>query len=290
MNDTFIEDYIRTGLADLAKKQALELRNLIESANSCPKCGKLFVPNMRKNPRFKCEHCGFASLLCRVAKLEFIKNCKILHSDTLDGMEFQRYDYSRVNYLNKKTKVEIVCKRCSGVFLNTPYEHLNGFGCMKCYGSRGVSLIGIWLNYIGLKYTRNKTFKDFNNSLQFDLQFDYFIPSLNLLIEFDGKDHYDKCIRDIETTHDRMKDHYVLNAPGMTSLVRVTYDQIAPVGEVDELEDVIDEAVKLIKNGKRIIYTSIDVCFNPDVVEKYNLTEYIHYPTRKYGIQYIYTC
>jgi ribosomal protein S27AE len=287
MNDTFIEDYIKTALAALKKQQALELRNLIESANSCPKCGKLFVPNMRKNPRFKCEHCGFASLLCRVAKLDFIKNCKILHSDTLDGVEFQRYDYSRVNYLNKKTKVEIVCKRCSGVFLNTPYEHLNGFGCVKCYGSRGVSLIGIWLNYIGLKYTRNKTFKDTNNPPQPDLQFDYFIPSLNLLIEFDGKDHY------YPETAERTKDYHVLNAPEMASLVRVTYDQITQVNEADgieELEDVIYEAVKLIKNGKRIIYTSIDVCFNSDILKKYNLTEYIHCPTRKYGIQYIYTC
>lgn len=42
-----------------------------------------------------------------------------------------RYDYSKVNYVNKKHKVEIVCK-IHGSFMELPYEHLCGHGCSKC--------------------------------------------------------------------------------------------------------------------------------------------------------------
>lgn len=48
-----------------------------------------------------------------------------------------RYDYSKVNYLNTKTKVQIICKT-HGIFEQTPNGHLLGKNCPKCVG--GVKL------------------------------------------------------------------------------------------------------------------------------------------------------
>ena len=54
---------------------------------------------------------------------EFIKKAKEVHGD--------KYDYSKVNYIDNKTKVCIICPE-HGEFLITPNNHLRGHGCPKC--------------------------------------------------------------------------------------------------------------------------------------------------------------
>lgn len=44
-----------------------------------------------------------------------------------------RYDYSKVRYVNNKTKVCIICPE-HGEFWQTPNAHLRGAGCPMCYG------------------------------------------------------------------------------------------------------------------------------------------------------------
>lgn len=54
---------------------------------------------------------------------EFIKKAKIVHGD--------KYEYFRVDYILAREKVFITCKE-HGDFLQTPNDHLNGYGCPKC--------------------------------------------------------------------------------------------------------------------------------------------------------------
>jgi len=53
----------------------------------------------------------------------FINKAKELHGNL--------YDYSKVNYLNGKHKVSIICKK-HGEFKQTPNGHLRGNKCSKC--------------------------------------------------------------------------------------------------------------------------------------------------------------
>lgn len=53
----------------------------------------------------------------------FIDKAKQIHGD--------KYDYSRVVYVNTHTKVEIICPE-HGEFWQTPAKHLAGKGCQKC--------------------------------------------------------------------------------------------------------------------------------------------------------------
>lgn len=46
-------------------------------------------------------------------------------------VHFDRFDYSKVNYVNRETKVEIICKE-HGSFCQEPSNHLKGFGCAQC--------------------------------------------------------------------------------------------------------------------------------------------------------------
>src|SRR6056300_1090867 len=53
----------------------------------------------------------------------FIDKAKEVHGD--------KYNYSKVNYVDSKTKVIIICKE-HGEFLQAPNKHLQKQGCNKC--------------------------------------------------------------------------------------------------------------------------------------------------------------
>ena len=55
-----------------------------------------------------------------------ISDFKLNHGD--------RYDYSKVNYVNAKTKVKIICKE-HGEFEQLPNGHLDGKNCPECSGN-----------------------------------------------------------------------------------------------------------------------------------------------------------
>ena len=54
---------------------------------------------------------------------EFIEKAKLIHCD--------KYDYSKVDYINSISSVLIICE-IHGEFQQTPKSHLKGAGCSKC--------------------------------------------------------------------------------------------------------------------------------------------------------------
>lgn len=46
------------------------------------------------------------------------------------------FDYSKVNYIDAETKIEIICKK-HGSFFQTPHHFLKGHGCPKCGHEQG---------------------------------------------------------------------------------------------------------------------------------------------------------
>ena len=59
--------------------------------------------------------------------IDFINRANILHNYC--------YDYSKVNYVDMKTAVVIICKT-HGEFLQTPDKHLRPHGCLHCANDR----------------------------------------------------------------------------------------------------------------------------------------------------------
>ena len=68
-----------------------------------------------------CPKCNLKKQTCTTD--EFIAKAKKIHGD--------KYDYSKVEYVNRKTKVCIICSK-HGEFWQTPNHHLSGCGCPKC--------------------------------------------------------------------------------------------------------------------------------------------------------------
>lgn len=80
-----------------------------------------------------CPICGIESSKKKQAhtKDEFVMNAIKVHGD--------KYDYSRINYINNYTKVCIVCPE-HGEFWQSPSHHLQGSGCPLCgEGKRHIS-------------------------------------------------------------------------------------------------------------------------------------------------------
>ena len=72
-------------------------------------CSKCYEERRGKNRQYSLE--------------DFIAKAKSVHGD--------KYDYSKVEYIDSKTKVCIICKE-HGEFLQTPAHHLQGQGCKLC--------------------------------------------------------------------------------------------------------------------------------------------------------------
>ena len=101
-----------------------------------------------------------------------------------------KYDYSLVDYINGNTKVKIICP-IHGVFEQLPSNHLKSRGCLICRSSKKEKIIWQQLTDGKVEFIFQKKFKDlkFKNPLFFD----FFIPRLNLIIEYHGEQHYIKA-------------------------------------------------------------------------------------------------
>ena len=91
----------------------------------CPEHGEFWqIPDNHLRGE-KCKKCydNKRSITLKSNIEEFIQKAKKIHGD--------KYDYSKVEYINTKTKVCIICPE-HGEFWQTPGSHLNGSGCPEC--------------------------------------------------------------------------------------------------------------------------------------------------------------
>jgi hypothetical protein len=146
----------------------------------CKVCGKIET----KAPTvwykgFGCSVCGKNKKGRRkMSTLEFIKRVNVIHNF--------KYDYSLTQYFSQQIPIKIICE-LHGEFEQNPSSHLYGkSGCPHCKVSKGEELIGIWLNSNNLEYKYQYKVK-INNSYHY---FDFYIPKLNTIIEFNGLQHY----------------------------------------------------------------------------------------------------
>ena len=78
----------------------------INGKQGCPECGLEIVRNTK-----------------RWTKEDFINKSNKIHNN--------KYDYTKVEYFNNRTKVCIICPK-HGEFWQIPESHVKGFGCSKC--------------------------------------------------------------------------------------------------------------------------------------------------------------
>jgi len=175
----------------------------------CPKCGNENKKNQSST------------------KEEFIKKAMAVHGN--------KYNYSLVEYVNAKTCVSIICEK-HGKFLQKPDGHTQGKGCRFCNESKGEKKIEEYLILHGIEYVREKTFDKFKKLKKF-YSFDFYLPTTNKLIEYDGVQHF-KPIKywggDIEfkarQATDEIKNNFATT--NNIKLIRIKYDEINKIEEI----------------------------------------------------------
>jgi hypothetical protein len=148
---------------------------------------------------------------------EFIYEARLIHGD--------KYEYSLVDYVNSKLKINIICLKHGG-FNQSPNMHLRGNGCPICKESKGEKLIREFLIKNNIKFIQEHTFKKCKNKQV--LPFDFYLPDYNVCIEFDGIQHF-KPIKafggqngfDLTKQNDLIKDNFC-NTNNL-KLIRIPY-------------------------------------------------------------------
>ena len=70
--------------------------------------------------------------ICNTCRKESM-SLKDTFIDLANKIHDNKFDYSKMNYINNRTKIEIICPIHKSIF-QTPQNHLN-YGCSKCYGN-----------------------------------------------------------------------------------------------------------------------------------------------------------
>lgn len=173
----------------------------------CPSHGPFF--QMPSNHILRKQGCPSCSGNRKLTTKEFIQQSKLIHGEL--------YDYSKVKYVNDTTKVEIVCKK-HGVFKQRPNDHKNKQapqGCPKCKMSKGEKKIYNFLQRQGIEFSYQHRFKDCKGPKnKHPLSFDFYLPVYDMLIEFDGVQHFDPIYftrNNPEQNHKRWERHRLMD-------------------------------------------------------------------------------
>ncbi len=125
---------------------------------------------------------------CSKLKNKLPKKALIKHIDDFNKVHNNKYNYSKVNYKDTYSKIEIICP-LHKEFWQTPSNHKQGTGCPDCYRERKISIneekISEILEENNISFNMEYIFKELPK-----LRYDFYIPSLNLAIEYDGELHY----------------------------------------------------------------------------------------------------
>nr|DAY73207.1 MAG TPA: restriction enzyme [Caudoviricetes sp.] len=185
-----------------------------------------------------CPICGFKSMAEKQTKNTeyFIEMSKLIHGC--------KYDYTRVEYISAKKKVCIVCPE-HDEFWQSPNNHLNGQGCPKCKTSLGENKIEYFLTLKGIEYIRQYSINiDPQMFSRNNIKADFYLPRLNVIIEFNGVQHYKKIPffhrteDDFAIQVDRDKRLRQYCKEHKIKLIEIKYDQI------DEIDKILNRKLK----------------------------------------------
>lgn len=225
----------------------------------CPKHGPFFQTALKHKYGQGCRSCGGNTL---VDTELFKQRARKVHDDKRKENGRNPYDYDNVNYVTAKTPVEVICHEKfkngeeHGSFIMTPEWHLRGGGCRMC---------GDYLtteNYIedllksdGIRYYRGYYIKDcisFKKTNRcYNLEFDFYLPEKNVLIEYDGEFHFEKHF---DGTNDKFMTQ-VLNDREKNSFTKYKGIKLIRISYLDK-DNIEGEIIKGLKSKEQLYLSS----------------------------------
>ena len=146
----------------------------------CPEHGEFWqIPKNHIYRKHGCPKCASDKngKRCRLTTEEFIHKAKEIHGE--------KYDYSKIDYINMKSKVSIICPE-HGEFFQTPSHHIiMKCGCPKCNRSHLEEETENILTENNIQFNYQKRFKWLGRQ-----SLDFYLPEYNIAIECQGEQHF----------------------------------------------------------------------------------------------------
>lgn len=150
----------------------------------CGECGKEFTRNRNKS--------GLDTKETFIAKANNVHNNRFTYPGEYTGQNF---------------KITIQCPD-HGLFEQLASNHLRGTGCPRCKNSKGATKIAKYLTRLKIEFVQEHSFADCRGESR-PLRFDFWLPTLNTLIEFDGEHHF-KPVRFRGVAQETVEDRFLL--------------------------------------------------------------------------------
>ena len=150
------------------------------------------------------------------------------------------------HYMRAKEKIQCLCTVCGFRWSSVPSNLLSGQGCPACskvaIASKGEAAIARFLDLHNIPYTPQYTFDGCSDVRP--LKFDFYIPSLNACIEYDGQQHFhpvpfgdmseDDAMKSFAKLieHDRLKDEFCKS--NNIKMIRIPYTKYKDIDTILE--------------------------------------------------------
>lgn len=170
----------------------------------------------------------------------FLNRANEIHKD--------KYIYPELIYKNSTEKIKIICP-LHGIFTQRVIIHLLGCGCTKCSTvSKGEDAIRKFLKYKNIDYIEQYSIENYNR-----FKYDFYLPEYNLLIEYDGKQHFNKSSwgGEVELINIQKRDSVKneLAIKNNYKLLRISYK------EYNQIKDkIMDKINNVVKDYTAIVY------------------------------------
>lgn len=149
-------------------------------------------------------------------------------------------------YKGTFTKIKTKCNKCGHEWESIPCNLLAGCGCPKCATSKGEKMVEEYLEQHNVVFETQKRFKDCVD--QRPLPFDFYLPEYNMLIEYQGAQHYMATRRmgDEERLIYRQKHDCIKREYCKTQKINLLE---IPYTKFNHISEILDEALQNIKIG-----------------------------------------
>lgn len=182
-----------------------------------------------------CKHCRgeYMSEIQRKSEDVFLQELKNRHKGKL---------VCNSAYVNTHTKIDFECTACEIVFSAEPNAVLRISGCPECSSSWGEKYTKQYLIENEVLFEVQKTFPGCKDKKL--LKFDFYLPEYNMLIEYDGKQHFEPVeffggvtSYEEQVRKDKIKTEYARRE--RIKLVRIPYTVTG-----DSIAEVLNRSIK----------------------------------------------
>ena len=217
----------------------------------CNKCQHKWVQNVKNRKETGCPKCGRVKAdKTKQGDFEsFAVRAREKHQNKFDYINDKAFDY------HMYSTISVICP-VHGITKQTVANHLfSEYGCFKCSFERtesiGSKFIVKFLREFKVEFIQEHKFKDLKLIRQ--LRIDFWIPSLNLAIEYDGEQHF-KIKPDwggqeeLDKIHlrDCMKDIYCKK--NKINMIRIPYN----INLRKNFYNIFLNAVNIINSGQHL--------------------------------------